>query len=61
MGTPPAGWYSARKFAAAGCSEALAGEVDLFGIFYGMKYGLPQFERQGCGGIIINRWSMVGI
>jgi len=35
--------------------------VDLFGVFFGMKYGLQQFERQGDGGVIVNMASMSGI
>lgn len=35
--------------------------VDLFGVFFGMKYALQQFERQGNGGVIVNMASMSGI
>jgi len=35
--------------------------IDLFGVFYGMKYGLQQFERQGNGGVIVNMSSMAGV
>ncbi|MGI4872414.1 MAG: SDR family NAD(P)-dependent oxidoreductase [Janthinobacterium lividum] len=35
--------------------------VDLFGVFFGMKYGLQQFERQGNGGVIVNMASTAGL
>jgi len=35
--------------------------IDLFGVFYGMKYALQQFERQGNGGVIVNMSSMAGV
>jgi meso-butanediol dehydrogenase / (S,S)-butanediol dehydrogenase / diacetyl reductase len=36
-------------------------DVDLSGVFYGMKYGIAQFMRQGGGGSVVNTSSVAGI
>jgi meso-butanediol dehydrogenase / (S,S)-butanediol dehydrogenase / diacetyl reductase len=36
-------------------------DVNLSGVFYGMKYGIAQFLRQGGGGTVVNMSSVAGL
>jgi NAD(P)-dependent dehydrogenase (short-subunit alcohol dehydrogenase family) len=36
-------------------------DVDLTGVFHGMKYGIAQFIRQGDGGSVVNMSSVAGL